>query len=84
MQYLLNQVDPSDVLPRAAKILTLASIANRTRRKSLIARTTEEYGNLLRLYLESLSTETEYVSVENLYTAVLLGLYKVSLALNHH
>jgi hypothetical protein len=77
MQLLLSGANPSPALASAAKILVLASIGNRMGRKSLISKTERQYVELLRTYHQSLSTETKYVSVENLYTAVLLGLYEV-------
>lgn len=77
MQSLLRSVDPQSGLARAAKLVVLASIGNRTGRKSLVQRTERQYGILLREYHGSLSIEADNVSIESLYTAVFLGLYEV-------
>ncbi|KAI1379335.1 hypothetical protein F4677DRAFT_408647 [Hypoxylon crocopeplum] len=77
MQILLNSVDPGSGLALAAKLVVLASIGNRTGRRSLLERMERQYVSLLRTYHKSLSMEEDNVSIENLYTAVLLGLYEI-------
>ncbi|CAM1507557.1 Fc.00g071980.m01.CDS01 [Cosmosporella sp. VM-42] len=77
MQSLVTKVHPGSSLAMAAKVLVLASIANRTGRESLAKRTQRQYGLLLQKFTESLSQETAVVSIETLYTAVLLGIYEI-------
>ncbi|KAF7562647.1 hypothetical protein G7046_g1481 [Stylonectria norvegica] len=77
MQTLLTSVDPESSLASAAKLVVLASIGNRTGRASLAKRTQLKYGQLLQKFTESLSKEKGAVSIESLYTAVLLGIYEI-------
>ena len=77
MQSLLPKVDPESSLAIAAKVLVLASVANRTGRESLAKRAQQQYGKLLQKFTQSLSQEAAAVSIETLYTAVLLGIYEV-------
>lgn len=58
-------------------MVALASIGVRLKRKSLIRKTERQYGDLLGNLHQSLYAETQGVSIETLYTAVLLGLYEV-------
>lgn len=78
MQSLLANVSPDSSLRNAAKIVVLASIGNRTGRESLVKRAQVQYGQLLQDFTASLSQGSVGVSIENLFTAVLLGLYEVS------
>ncbi|KAL7905812.1 hypothetical protein GGI35DRAFT_471337 [Trichoderma velutinum] len=77
IQILLMTIDSTSVLACSAKILVLASIGNRLGRKSLLIKTDRDYGNLLRKFHQSLSADMKYVSVESLFTAILLGLYEI-------
>ncbi|KAL7783171.1 hypothetical protein V8C43DRAFT_309702 [Trichoderma afarasin] len=77
IQLLLKATYSTSVLACSAKILVLASIGNRLGRQSLLIKTDKDYGNLLRKFHQSLSADMKYVSVENLYTAILLGLYEI-------
>lgn len=77
MQSLLAGVDPDSSLTSAAKAVVLASIGNRTGRQTLIDHAQREYGKLLQKFTQSLSRDVEAVSIEILYTAVLLGIYEV-------
>lgn len=58
-------------------MVALASIGIRLKRQSLIRKTERQYGDLLGNLHQSLYAETQCVSIETLYTAVLLGLYEV-------
>lgn len=77
MQPLLKSNSPQPSLVCSAKIVALASIGIRLNRKSLIRKTERHYGDLLGSLHQSLYAETPFVSIEALYTAVLLGLYEV-------
>lgn len=76
MQHLLRVVSPESPLARAARLVVLASVGNRSNRPALVKRSENEYGDLLSLYHKSLSSGGP-VSVEDLYTAVLLGIFEV-------
>lgn len=77
MQHLLRRVHPASILARTARILVLACTGYRTGRRSLVSRTEMQYVDILQMYSRSLSAQSTYISVEDLYTAVLLGLYEV-------
>ncbi|KAI2624308.1 hypothetical protein GGR54DRAFT_655075 [Hypoxylon sp. NC1633] len=77
MQILLNSVDPNSGLAQAAKLVVLASIGNRTGRRSLVECAETQYVSLLRVYHTNLMMERDNVSIENLYTAILLGFYEM-------
>jgi hypothetical protein len=77
IQPLLQSDNPSSSLVCSAKLVALASIGIRLKRKSLIHKTERHYGDLLGNLHQSLYAETHCVSIESLYTAVLLGLYEV-------
>lgn len=77
MQSLLTRVNPDSSLASAAKAVLLASVGNRTGRKTLVDHAQREYGRLLHKFTHSLSGGAEVVSIETVYTAVLLGLYEV-------
>ena len=83
MQFLLLKVQPDSALVSAAKIVVLASIGNRTERNSLRKRAQIQYGQLLQTFTKSLSHKYEAVTIENLFTAVLLGFYEVRTHANH-
>ncbi|ESU09628.1 hypothetical protein FGSG_03578 [Fusarium graminearum PH-1] len=71
--------DPKSTLMSAAKVVVLASLANRYRKESLFSMVRKQYGQLLREYVTSLSLPSESLSPEQFFTAVLLGIYEVSL-----
>lgn len=77
IQPLLKSDNLESSLVCSAKIVALASIGIRLKRKSLIIKTEKHYGSLLHNLHQSLYAETQCVSIETLYTAVLLGLYEV-------
>ena len=70
---------PDSMLMSAAKVAVLASLANRYRRDSLFSIVRKQYGQLLKEYVTSLSIPSESSSVEQFFTAVLLGIYEVRL-----
>jgi hypothetical protein len=70
---------PNSTLVSAAKVVVLASLANRHRRDSLFGMVRKQYGQLLVEYVTSLSSPSENLSAEQFFTAVLLGIYEVSL-----
>jgi hypothetical protein len=69
---------PDSDLPTAAKLVALASVANKLKRKGLLDSTRRRYCLLIQRFNRSLSLERGRISIESLYTAVLLGLYEVS------
>ncbi|CAF3502571.1 unnamed protein product [Fusarium graminearum] len=71
--------DPKSTLMSAAKVVVLASLANRYRKESLFSMVRKQYGQLLREYVTSLSLPSESLSPEQFFTAVLLGIYERSL-----
>ncbi|KAM5354515.1 hypothetical protein ACJ41O_001162 [Fusarium nematophilum] len=75
MQSLLGRVDAQSGLARAARALVLASVANRTGRESLREVARRQYGELLGWFGERLREDG--VSIESLYTAVLLGFFEI-------
>ncbi|RFN44205.1 hypothetical protein FIE12Z_11597 [Fusarium flagelliforme] len=68
---------PDSMLMSAAKVAVLASLANRYRRDSLFSIVRKQYGQLLKEYVTSLSIPSESSSVEQFFTAVLLGIYEL-------
>ncbi|EEU43445.1 uncharacterized protein NECHADRAFT_95012 [Fusarium vanettenii 77-13-4] len=78
MHSLLANANPACTLISAARVITLASIANRTRWHSLLETAQKRYGQLLMDFTVSLSQEKAGVSFKYFLTAVLLGLYEVS------
>ncbi|GKU05580.1 hypothetical protein FLAG1_08471 [Fusarium langsethiae] len=68
---------PKSTLMSAAKIVVLASLANRYRRQSLFNMVRKQYGQLLWDYMTSLSLPSETLSPEQFFTSVLLGLYEL-------
>lgn len=77
MQFLLARVEPNSTLAWPARKLVLACEGNRTGRQDLVVQTEEQHVHLLQIYGSSLAAKSNCISVENLYTAVLLGLYEV-------
>jgi hypothetical protein len=73
MQLLLEKIDSKSAFACAVKILVLASIGNRLRRKSLIIKTEKQYGNLLRTLHQSLCAETKWVSIEEFVHGYSIG-----------
>ncbi|WXC60398.1 hypothetical protein SNK03_006270 [Fusarium graminearum] len=69
--------DPKSTLMSAAKVVVLASLANRYRKESLFSMVRKQYGQLLREYVTSLSLPSESLSPEQFFTAVLLGIYEL-------
>ncbi|RGP81042.1 hypothetical protein FLONG3_831 [Fusarium longipes] len=67
----------NSTLVSAAKVVVLASLANRHQRNSLFSMVRKQYGQLLREYVTSLSSPSENLSAEQFFTAVLLGLYEL-------
>ncbi|KAL6916590.1 hypothetical protein FSST1_008085 [Fusarium sambucinum] len=68
---------PKSTLMSAAKVVVLASLANRHRRQSLFSMVHKQYGQLLGDYVASLSLSSESLSPEQFFTAVLLGIYEL-------
>ncbi|KAG8672692.1 hypothetical protein FPOAC1_005973 [Fusarium poae] len=68
---------PNSTLMSAAKVVVLASLANRYRRQSLFSMVRTQYGQLLGDYVASLSLSSESLSPEQFFTAVLLGIYEL-------
>lgn len=79
MQHLLTTRDSSSQLVRSARLVALGLIGTRNHHQSLIDYTFKLYDALLNGYCESLSLEMGPISIDSLFTAVLLGLYEVSL-----
>lgn len=77
MHSLLANADSACTLISAARVITLASIANRTRRHSLLEAAQKRYGQLLMNFTTHLSREKTGISFKYFLTAVLLGLYEV-------
>ncbi|PON27729.1 hypothetical protein TGAM01_v203496 [Trichoderma gamsii] len=82
IQPLLKSDNPQSSLVCSAKTVALASIGIRLKRKSLIRKTERQYGDLLGNLHQSLYAETRCVSIETLYTAILLGLYEIIISRN--
>lgn len=78
MQNLLKTLDPSSPLVQSAKLVALTNEARRQSHKELLGYVEARYGELLQAYRRILSASgNSDVSIETLYTAVLLGLYEV-------
>ncbi|KAM0350677.1 hypothetical protein ACHAPU_003167 [Fusarium lateritium] len=77
MHYMFASSATSSTLMSAAKIVILGSFANRYRRESLSRLARRQYGKLLVDYSTALSQEAGSLSVEHLFTTVLLGLYEM-------
>ncbi|KAH8810998.1 hypothetical protein F5884DRAFT_876054 [Xylogone sp. PMI_703] len=77
MQHMLRRVHPASALACTARILVLACIGHRTGKRSLVSKTQRQYIDILQIYSRSLSAQSTHVPVEDLYTAVLLGLYEI-------
>lgn len=78
MQNVLKILDPSSPLVQSAKLVALANVATRQSHKELLEYVEVYHGELLRAYQQALApSEGPDVSIETLYTAVLLGLYEV-------
>ncbi|RSM04923.1 hypothetical protein CDV31_009803 [Fusarium ambrosium] len=77
MHSLLANAAPTCTLISAARVIVLASIANRTRRHSLLATAQRRYGQLLVDFTTSLSRANSHISSGHFLTAVLLGLYEI-------
>lgn len=77
-QNVSKALDPSSPLVQSTKLVALASVARRQSPKELLEYVDVCYGELLRAYQRALvSSEDSDVSIETLYTAVLLRLYEV-------
>lgn len=78
MQNILEALGPSSPLVQSAKLVALANVARKQGHKELLEYAEVCYGELLRTYQQTLLSSGESdVSIETLYTAVLLGLYEV-------
>ncbi|UPK92701.1 hypothetical protein LCI18_003636 [Fusarium solani-melongenae] len=82
MHSLLADAAPACTLISAVRVITLASIANRTRWHSLLETAQKQYGQLLIDFTTSLSREQTRISSKDFLTAVLLGLYELIMS-NH-
>ncbi|KAJ3460481.1 hypothetical protein MRS44_011348 [Fusarium solani] len=82
MHSLLANAAPTCTLISAARVIALASIANRNRWHSLLETTQKRYGQLLMNFTSSLSREKTGISFKYFLTAVLLGLYEIIMS-NH-
>ena len=77
MQLLLAAAPADSPLARAARLVVLACVGNRMGRCSLVSRSKTDYGVLLQVFQKRLARNTAKLSIEDLYTAVLLGLFEV-------
>lgn len=75
---LLVRAAPNSTLASAAKAITLGALAKSTGRAELLETVYMRHGELLKSFNASLSQEGSSISIDNFFTAVLLGLYEVS------
>lgn len=75
---LLKAAGPNSAIANAAKLVGLASVANRRGDSDLIKRTAIRYGSLLRVLEKLLSQSPAIPGAEVLFVAVLLGIFEVN------
>lgn len=80
LEYLVERAGPSSDIARAAKIVALAGIGKRKERTNLVSKAKVLYGDLLCSFQKTLlAGAQEATMIDSLMTAVLLGIFEVSI-----
>jgi hypothetical protein len=80
LQSLIVKAGPTSSIAQACKIISLASLGKKTASSLLLQKAEMLYVDLLPSFRSTISKEGDSTTIQSLMTAVLLGLYEVSVA----